>query len=157
MAKCIEDIMGHDFNIDDFDFGDPVQKNWQIYEKACKKFNLDPAGRLYSWQVEKVFTDYVENGGISCRPYTPMNIRIYRFLGRFSFWKKFWIHDFETFLQRLPVKFPHKLFRFLLFFRRKIFWRILGRIALKKSMKIWKSMKKNACYAGPDPRLKYKS
>ena len=137
-------------------FIDPIGNNWKIYEVACKKFNLSPEEICFSWQLKKIFNEYIDNGGfVGLMSFsTPPQIQSYAYMINSSFWRKFWTYDIEIMLSRLPFKLPYHLF----YLFGKIKWNFIWREkVLNKELKIWKSMKKNGCYAGPDPRIKYKS
>ena len=137
-------------------FTDPIETNWKIYENACKKFNLSPKKIFFSWQLKKVFNEYVDNDGfVGLMSFsTPYQIQSYAYISNSSFWQKLWTYDIEIILNQLPIKLPKYLFHLF----RKIKWNLIWRKkVLNKELKIWKSMKKNRCYAGPDPRIKYKS
>ena len=123
-------------------FTDPIETNWKIYETACKKFNLNPEGIFFSWQLRKIFKEYIDNGGfVGLMSFsTPYQIQSYAYISNYSFWRKFWIYDIEIILDRLPIKLPYHLFNYF----RRVKWNFIWRKkVLNKELKIWKSMKKN--------------
>ena len=137
-------------------FTDPVEINRKIFDNACKKFHVDSEKTLFSWQLKKLFNEYIDNGGfIGLMSFsTPYQIQDYAYICNSSFWRKFWTYDIEIILNQLLIKLPYYIFNLF----RKIKWNLIWRKrVLSKELKIWKSMKKNGCYAGPDPRIKYKS
>ena len=75
-------------------FTDPEETNRKIYENACKKFHLNPEKNLFSWQLKKVFNEYVDNGGfVGLMSFsTPSQIQSYAYINNSSFWHKFWAH-----------------------------------------------------------------
>jgi hypothetical protein len=138
--------------------------NQKIYETACKIFDKSPDVELFSWWMEKICAEYFKNDGYAhpmAIENTPPQVHAYlQFLNR-SFKYRFLNYDVPLFLGRLPVKFPYKIYDAvkslrmkLIVFQMHIIWR---NTVLKKELKIWKDMTKNGCYAGPDPRIKYKS
>ena len=140
----------------EFILADPVEKNRKLYENACKKFNFNSENSLFSWQLKKVFNEYIDNGGfVGLMSFsTPNQIQDYAYIYSYSFWRKFWNYDIVIIMNQLPIKLPYNIF----FLFRKMKWYFIWRNkVLNKELKIWKSMKKNGCYAGPDPRIKHKS
>ena len=144
-------------------FRPAIEKSIEIYEASCKKFNKNPGKPLYSWEMKLIFEDYIQNNGFiqSWGLNTSSKIHAYsRDCYGKSFTERLLNYDIYVFFERLPIKFPYYLFCFV----RKIFaltrskiWSLIWyTTVLKKELKIWKSMKRNGCYAGPDPRKKYK-
>ena len=68
-------------------FTDPVENNRKLYENACKKFHVDPEKTLFSWQLKKVFNEYIDNGGfVGLMSFsTPYQIQSYAYISNSSF------------------------------------------------------------------------
>jgi hypothetical protein len=150
--------------INNFEIGlcPPIEKSIGIYENSCRKYNKNPDKFLYSWEMDVIIADYIQdNGYIQGWGFnTPEKIHRYlRDCAGKSSKEKFLRYDVYVFFNRLPVKFPYYFFcsakAFIAIIRQGVFFLLWYNTVLKKELIIWKDMKRNCCYTGPDPREKY--
>jgi hypothetical protein len=147
-----------------YGFNHTLQDNFNIYKTSCKKYNRNPHIRQYSWWMEKICLEYALNGGaanIMMKDIIPQ--QLYEYLSCLGQPLKYRLFNYDVyvFFERLPVKFPYYIFIFIkniYYLVHSFIWNCIWyKKVLLKELKIWKSMKKNGCYAGPDPRIKYKN